>query len=701
MAEIGSFALLLALALSVYSFLAGIIALAFQSQTSSLTAPSADDASFVAILHRGSARIGETARRAGVATFGAVFLAALVLVICAFQDNFSIAYIFHHSNRDLSGPYKFAVLWSGQEGSLLFWSLLLAAYGFVLRLRYKTDPRLFAYASVVLAGVQIFFLLLVNFAANPFGILEGPLRADGSGLNPLLQYPEMVIHPPMLYLGYVGFTVPFAFALGALIMKYPGEKWINITRRWTMVTWAFLTCGVFLGAHWAYAVLGWGGYWGWDPVENASLMPWLTGTAFLHSVMMQEKRGMLNMWLVFATFWLAILGTFLTRSGIISSVHAFAQSSIGPWFGWFLVITLVVFVFFFFKNKSHLKSEHKLESLVSRESSFLFNNLLFVLLCFTVLWGTWFPKISELVQGNQVTVGAPFYNRVAIPVALLLLILTAVGPLLAWRKTSLESLKRNFLWPTIGAIAVAIFLMLTPQSWGSAFGLRPWKDISYFYSLMAITLSVLVTLTVASEFYRGGRVISKHTGQGMFASMVQLTHRNTRRYGGYIVHFGVVVVIIGFAGAAFNQDKEMEMKNGDQMTIGPYTLICRSYTEDDNANYGSTWAVLDIYKGGKQIDTMTPVRRFYHASQQTTTMPDIRSTLNEDLYLVFEGVNQDNGHPIIKAHLNALVMWIWLGVWLMLGGTVLALVPNAPAPVRVPAPARLGQAQAAPVATGD
>jgi cytochrome c-type biogenesis protein CcmF len=714
MATLGSFALLLALAMSVYSFLAGIIALVFQNKAPSLasqpapgmtrTPASFDGAGLSSWLRQGSERIGETARRAGIATFASVFLAAFVLVVCAFQDNFSIAYIFHHSNRDLSAPYKFAVLWSGQEGSLLFWSLLLAAYGFVLRLRYKTDPRLFAYASVVLAGVQIFFLLLVNFAANPFGILEGPLRADGSGLNPLLQYPEMVIHPPMLYLGYVGFTVPFAFALGALIMKYPGEKWINITRRWTMVTWAFLTCGVFLGAHWAYSVLGWGGYWGWDPVENASLMPWLTGTAFLHSVMMQEKRGMLkmwNMWLVFATFWLAILGTFLTRSGIISSVHAFAQSSIGEWFGWFLIITLVVFCFFFFKNKSHLRSEHKLESIVSRESSFLFNNLLFVILCLIVLLGTWFPKISELVAEKKITVLGVYYNRVAIPVALLLLILTAVGPLLAWRKTSLESLKRNFLWPTIGAIAAAVFLMITPQSWGSAFGLRPWKDISYFYSLMAIALSVLVTLTVASEFYRGGRVISKHTGQGMFASMVQLTHRNTRRYGGYIVHFGVVVVIIGFSGAAFNQDKEMEMKTGDQMTIGPYTAICRSSTEDDNPNYFSQWAVLDIYKGGKPLGTMTPERRFYHASQQTSTLPFIRSTLNEDLYIVFEGVNQDNGHPIVRAHLNALVMWIWLGVWIMLGGTVLALVPNAPAPVRVPAPARLGQAQPAPVATGD
>ena len=682
MAQIGSFALLLALALSVYCFAAGLFALVSPGP--------------------GSERVGETARRAGVAIFGAVVLASIALVVSAFRDDFSIAYIFHHSNRDLPAPYKFATLWSGQEGSLLFWALLLSGYAFILRLRYKTDPRLFAYASVILAGVQIFFLALVNFAANPFGLLEGPLRADGSGLNPLLQYPEMVIHPPMLYLGYVGTTIPFAFALGALIMKYPGDKWIHITRRWTMVTWGLLTCGIFLGAHWAYSVLGWGGYWGWDPVENASLMPWLFGTAFLHSVMMQEKRGMLkvwNMWLVFGSFWLAIWGTFLTRSGIISSVHAFAQSSIGTWFAWFLGISFLVFITFYILNHEHLRSEHKLESMISRESSFLFNNLLFVLLCFTVAWGTWFPKISELVQGNKVTVGAPFYNRVAIPVALLLLILTAVGPLLAWRKTSLESLKRNFLWPTVGAVAVAIFLMVTPPSWGGPFGLRPWTDISYFYSLMALSLSVLVTLTIASEFYRGGKVISGHTGQGMFASMVQLTHRNTRRYGGYIVHFGAVVVIIGLAGAAFNQDKEQEMGYGDKMTIGNYTLICRSYTQEENPNYGSEWAVLDVYKGGNKIDTMTPERRFYRASRQTSTMPYIRSTLNEDLYLVYEGLNPDTGRPILKAHLNPLVMWIWLGVWIILGGTALALVPNAPAPVRVTAPSLVHHA-AQPV-TGD
>ena len=672
MSQIGSFALLLALALCTYSFLAGLLALIIKGV--------------------GSERLGETARRAGIASFAIVFLAAVVLVVAAFQNDFSIAYIFHHSNRDLPAPYKFATLWSGQEGSLLFWALLLSAYGLVLRLRYKTDVRLFAHASVIIAAVQVFFLLLLNFAANPFGVMRGALPADGNGLNPLLQYPEMVIHPPMLYLGYVGFTVPFAFALAALIMRYPGEKWIQITRRWTMVTWGFLTCGVFLGAHWAYSVLGWGGYWGWDPVENASLMPWLTGTAFLHSVMMQEKRGMLktwNMWLIFSTFMLSIFGTFLTRSGVVSSVHAFAQSSIGDWFVAFLAIIFVTCLFFYIKNRSHLRTEHKLESLVSRESSFLFNNLLLLVACFTVLWGTLFPVLSEWVQGTKVTVGPPFFNRVNIPVALLLLLLTAVGPLLAWRRTSVESLKRNFMWPAIGALFTGVLLV--------AFGMKPWTDASYFYSLMTIMLSVLVALTVISEFVRGGRVIGRHTGQNLFSSMVQLAHRNTRRYGGYIVHFGVIVIMIGFAGSVFNQDKEQEMGFGDKMTIGAYTLVCQSYTQDDNPNYGSEWAVMNVFKGGKQIATLNPERRFYKASQQTSTMVANRSTPQEDLYVVYEGQNLDTGKPIIKVHLNPLVMWIWIGVWIIIVGTVVALIPNA-GPVRVPAPARM---RTEPVGAGD
>jgi cytochrome c-type biogenesis protein CcmF len=654
MASFGSYALLLALALGVYALVAGAVALRDQRD-----------------------RLGETARRAGIAVFVAVTAAAAALVISAFQNDFSLNYIFRHSNRDLPAPYKFAVLWSGQEGSLLFWAWLLSGYALLVRLRHRTDPQLVAHASVILAAIQVFFLALVNFAAHPFSLLQGALPADGNGLNPLLQYPEMVIHPPMLYLGYVGFSVPFAFALGALIMRYPGEKWIHVTRRWTMVTWGFLTIGISLGGHWAYSVLGWGGYWGWDPVENASFLPWLTGTAFLHSVMMQEKRGMLkvwNVWLIFATFLLSILGTLLTRSGMVSSVHAFAQSSIGSWFAGFLGLTLAVCTLVFLKNRDHLKSENRLESLVSRESSFLFNNLLLLAACFAVLWGTLFPLLSEWVQGTKVTVGPPFFNRVNIPIWLFLLLLTAVGPLLAWHKTSVESLKRNFTIPAIAALATAVLLI--------AFGMRPWENDAAFYSLMGISLAVLVTATVLSEFIRGGRVIRSHTGLSLPAAMVQLTRRNTRRYGGYIVHFGIVVMAVGFAGSAFNKDVERELGFGDQMSLGPYTLVCRSYTQDDNPNYTNESAVLDVYRGGRMVTSMFPERRFYKSSQQASTIVAIRSTPKEDLYLVYAGKNPETDRPIIKAHLNPLVMWVWIGVAVVIFGTLVALVPN-----QIPAPA--------------
>jgi cytochrome c-type biogenesis protein CcmF len=653
MPQFGSFALLFALVLSTYCLVAGVLALRQQA---------------VGIP---SDRLAETARRAGIAIWMAVAAAAVALVWAALNNDFSVAYIFHHSNRDLPTPYKFAALWSGQEGSLLFWALLLSSYGLVLRLRHKVDVKLTAYASTILAAVQLFFLLLLNFAATPFSLVRRPIPPDGNGLNPLLQYPEMVIHPPMLYLGYVGFAVPFAFALGALIMKYPGEKWIHITRRWTMVTWCFLTCGIFLGAHWAYSVLGWGGYWGWDPVENASIFPWLTGTAFLHSVMMQEKRGMLktwNVWLIFCTFLLSILGTFLTRSGVVSSVHAFAQSSIGGWFLWFMGITFAVCLFFYVRNRDHLRSEHRLESLLSRESSFLFQNLVLLASCFAVLWGTLFPILSEWIQGHKVTVGPPFFNRVNVPIAMFLLLLTGVGPLLAWRSTSWASLKRNFAIPVVAAITAAAVLMVL--------GLRPWQDLARLYSLMAFSLAALVTATVASEFIRGGRVISRHTGQNLIASMVTLTRRNTRRYGGYIVHFGVVVIVVGLAGAAFNQQKEQEMGFGDKLQIGPYTLVCDNYTQEDNPNYSIEYAILNVYKNGKPLGQMFPAKKFFKASQQPDTIVANHSTPQEDLYVIYAGKNLDTDKPIIKVFINPLVMWIWTGVFVLIFGTLVAMLPS-------------------------
>ena len=673
MATFGSFALLIALALAAYNLLAG--ALALRLLATGQPAPVSPE------------RLADTARRAGIAGFVSISAAAFALIWSVFTNDFTITYIVEHSNRALPGPYKFSALWSGQEGSLLLWAWLLATYGFVLRLTHKTDVKLYAYAGTILAAIQVFFLAILNFAAPPFALMRGAIPEDGNGLNPLLQYPEMVIHPPMLYLGYVGFSVPFAFGLGALMMRYPGEKWIKITRVWTMVTWLFLTCGIFLGMHWAYAVLGWGGYWGWDPVENASFMPWLTGTAFLHSVMMQEKKGMMkswNVWLVFSTFLLTMLGTLLTRAGLVSSVHAFAQSSIGTWFVAFMVIVLAVCIFTYVLQRSHLKAEHHLESLVSRESSFLFNNLVLLTSCFVILWGTLFPVISEYVVGNKVTMGAPWYNRVAIPIGLFLLFLTGVGPLLPWRATSLRSIRRNFIIPIIALWAAVIVAL--------ALGVNPMKDGQFdngnFYALIAFALSAGVMAAILSEFFRGAGVISRQTGKNLFSAMYLLTRRNTRRYGGYIIHIGVVIVVIGLAGSAFNTNKESEMSIHDKLVIPPYTLEQVGATQDSNANYDSEWAMLDVYKDGKKQFQMLPEKRVYHASQQPQTMVAIHSNILWDLYVIYEGTNPSTNQPIIKAIINPLVSWIWAGVALVAFGTFIALVPSltpATASLRVPA----------------
>src|SRR5437868_10051245 len=483
-----------------------------------------------------------------MATCGLIFLATFSLEYLFFTDNFSVSYVVSHSNRDLSTFYKIAALWSGMEGSLLFWSFLLAIYVLSVLITYRNkNGELMPYVGVVMAGVQLFFLALSNFIESPLkalgtsgadGVLSFVTRSDGNGLNPLLQYPEMVIHPPNLYSGYTGFTIPFAFALGALLARYPGEKWIHLTRKWTMIAWMFQSMGILLGAHWAYAVLGWGGYWGWDPVENASFLPWLTGTAFLHSVMMQEKRGMMkvwNVWLLFSTLLLCILGTMLTRSGVVSSVHAFAQSSIGNWFLGFLILILVVCLAAYVKNRDYLKSENQLDSMISRESSFLFNNLILLVSCVAVLSGTLFPVFSEWLSGSRISVGKPFFDKVNIPLGLILLFLTGVGPLLAWRKTSVDSLKRNFGWPLVVGLTAGAALF--------ALGFRE------FYSLMCLILCVFVTSTIGMEFFRGARVLKARSGSSLMTSAVDLTMRNTRRYGGYIVHMGMVLIFIGLSGA--------------------------------------------------------------------------------------------------------------------------------------------------------
>jgi len=660
MPSFGSFSLLLALVLSAYTLFSGALALwAIANGRQLAISPE---------------HLRETSRRAGMASFICMCCAAFALIYASFTNDYSVDYILHHTNRALNSTYKFAALWSGQEGSLVLWAWLLSAYGFVLRLRHKVDITLSAYASTILAAIQIFFLLLLVFAAPPFAIVPGGVApADGFGLNPLLQYPEMIIHPPMLYLGYVGFSVPFAFALGALMMRYPGENWIHITRRWTMIAWLLLTVGISLGMHWAYAVLGWGGYWGWDPVENASFLPWLTGTAFLHSVMMQEKRGMMkgwNVWLIFSTFMLTILGTLLTRSGVVSSVHAFAQSSIGSWFTSFLVLTFVVCLFTFFYQRDHLRAENQLESLVSRESSFLFNNLILLTACFTVLWGTLFPVLSEFVQGSKVTMGPPFFNRVAVPVGLALIFLTGIGPLLPWRSTSLRAIRRNFILPCIAIVVTAAALMIS--------GVRPWKDddaTSSIYALVCFSLSAGVITSIFSEFLRGAGVVRTQTGKDLFTSGFMLVRRNTRRYGGYLIHFGVIVLFVGLAGSAFNQSKELEMGLGDSIQLNGYKLVCQSFTQDSNPNYDTDYALLDLFHNGKKITQLAPEKRFYTASQQPSTIVAIHSTLSEDVYVVFEGRDRQTDKPIIKVFLNPLVNWIWIGVGIIVFGTFIALVP--------------------------
>jgi cytochrome c-type biogenesis protein CcmF len=669
----GSFALLLAFVCAVYALFGGIAAIATRHPL-----------------------LIKSTRQAGMATCILIFLATFSLEYLFFSDNFASAYVVSHSNRDLSTFYKVAALWSGQEGSLLFWSFLLSIYVLSVLVVYRNkNGELMPYVGVVLAGVQIFFLTLNNFVASPFkmlgnvsasGAIEPFVRMDGNGLNPLLQYPEMVIHPPNLYSGYTGFTIPFAFALAALLARYPGEKWIHLTRKWTMIAWCFQSCGILLGAHWAYAVLGWGGYWGWDPVENASLLPWLTGTAFLHSVMMQEKRGMMkvwNVWLVFTTFLLCILGTFLTRSGIVSSVHAFAQSSIGSWFVGFLCVILIVCLTAYIKNRDYLKSENRLDSVVSRESSFLFNNLLFLVACVAVLSGTLFPVFSEWFTGNRISVGPPFFNKIMIPIGLALLFLTGVGPLLAWGRTSKESLKRNFGWPLLAGVISAVVTF--------AIGYRN------IFSTVCLFLCGFVAWTIFLEFYRGAKVIAARSGMNLLFSAQELAMRNTRRYGGYVVHFGMVLIFIGLAGAAFNIDVQKTMNFGDSMKLGPYTLVLQSADTKADKNYTAQRMIVEVLKDGKQEMLMYPEKRLFQGRDQASgTMVAIYSTLREDLYVVFAGQDNDTNLPVVHAFLNPLVKWIWFGgVWVVLG-TLLALVPSRKVSLVLAAPPEPAPAIAVP-----
>ena len=613
-----------------------------------------------------------SAERAVYALWFLLTIASGILIYSLIVGDFRMDYVAAHSDQTMSPIYKFTAWWGGQEGSLLLWAWLLATYSAIVVFTNRRKFRdMMPWVTAVLMTTETFFLLLITFVLSPFRVLMAGrgniVEGMGQGLNPLLQYWTMVIHPPMLYLGYVGFTVPFAFAIASLITKQPGDSWIHTTRRWTIVTWMFQSCGILLGQGWAYAVLGWGGYWAWDPVENASLLPWITATAFLHSVMMQEKKGMMKVWnmvLISGTFFLCIFGTFLTRSGVVSSVHAFAQSPIGKYFVIFLCIGIAATIYLILDRLQYLKSEARLESVVSRESSFMFNNLILVASCFAVLWGTLFPVISEAVTGEKISVDAPFFNRINIPIGLGLIFLTGVGPLIAWRRSSVESLRRAFFWPSIAALVLMV-------------GLAIGGVYEHPYALVSFGLGMFVTATIFSEFRKGASAIRAKSGIGIIPAAVELTHRNTRRYGGYLVHMGIVLMFVGYSGAAFNQDTTKEVSPGNSFNLGHYTLRIADTQQGENGNYVWSKLIVEVSRGSRSLGTMEPERRFYKSSQQPTSEVAIRRRLNEDLYLNFAGPStSDSRRSVIQAYVFPLVSWIWIGFWVLLTGTIVCLIPS-------------------------
>ncbi len=612
-----------------------------------------------------------SAERAVYSVWILLSIASGLLIYALITGDFRLGYVAAHTDQSMSNIYKFTAWWGGQEGSLLLWAWLLATYSAVVVFMNRRKFRdMMPWVTAVMMTTETFFLILIAFVLSPFQVLIAGrgniVEGMGRGLNPLLQYWTMVIHPPMLYLGYVGFTVPFAFAIGSLITKQPGESWIHTTRRWTIVTWLFQSTGILLGQGWAYAVLGWGGYWAWDPVENASLLPWITATAFLHSVMMQEKKGMMKVWnmvLISGTFFLCIFGTFLTRSGVVSSVHAFAQSPIGKYFVYFLVIGISATIYLILDRLNYLKSEARLESVVSRESSFMFNNLILLASCFAVLWGTLFPVISEAVTGEKISVDAPFFNRINVPIGLGLLLLTGIGPLIAWRRSSMESLRRAFFLPAIAGVALMA-------------GLAFFGVYEHPFALVSFGLCMFVTATIVSEFWKGASAIRAKSKTGLIPAAIELTHRNTRRYGGYLVHMGIVFMFIGYTGAAFNKDVTKEVTPGNSFDLGHYTIRVAKVQQGESDNYAWQRLIAEVSRGGKSLGTLEPEHRFYKASQQPTSEVAIRRRLNEDLYINFAGPSTDNKRAVVQAYVFPLVSWVWIGFWVLAMGTIICLVPS-------------------------
>ncbi len=599
-----------------------------------------------------------------IAVLGLTTIAVFALEYLMITSDFNVEYVAKYTSRSLPLIYKIAALWGGQAGSLLFWLFLLTIYSSVVVLIYRKKHRkLMPWVVGTTMVTSIFFHILLVFVADPFVRLDF-IPIDGNGLNPLLQNPYMAIHPIMLYLGYVGFVIPFAFAIGALATKHMGTDWLRAIRRSTMTAWLFLTIGNILGMKWAYVELGWGGFWAWDPVENAAILPWFTGTAFLHSVMIQEKKGMLKIWnmvLIITTFLLTIFGTFLTRSGILSSVHTFTKSAIGPMFFGFLALMTVASFGLLFMRLDSLKSESQLESFISRESTFLFNNLLLVGAAFAVLWGTIFPLVSEFFKGVQVTVSAPFFNAITVPIGLSLILLTGVCTMISWRKMTLSKFRKNFLYPLIFS-AVLVMVQL-------AVGLRG------FYTIMAFTFLFFTVYSLFMEFWMGTRARQRMTGEKALQALNALIGKNKRRYGGYIVHFGMVLIFFGFAGSgSFQFEKQMYMKAGESVQLKDYLLIFRGLESDETDGYTSVYTNLDIYRNGELVSQLKPEKRFYPKQEQPNTEVVIYSTFKEDFYVILAG--WDDEGATIKVYINPLIIWIWLGGIVIVFGTLIAIAPD-------------------------
>jgi cytochrome c-type biogenesis protein CcmF len=609
------------------------------------------------------------------ATFAMVVLASVGLWTALLSRDFSLEYVASHISANMPSVYIFTSFWSGQAGSMLFWALILSMYGTIAISTSRTRNReLVPWATGTLAAILLFFIATTCFKANPFTRLDF-IPADGKGMNPQLQNFGMAVHPPNLYLGYVATAIPFAFAIAALFARKLDAEWLSVVRRWALLSWFFLTIGIVLGMWWAYVELGWSGYWAWDPVENSSFLPWLTTTAFLHSIMIQEKRGMLRKWnvvLVVVSFLLAIFGTFITRSGVIESVHSFAQSPVGPWFATFFFLATGISIYLVGTRLKDLEAKAELESMVSREAAFLYNNLVLCGIAFAVLWGTVFPLLSEWATNSKITVGPPFFNTVNVPLGLLLLALTGIGPLIAWRKASVSNLKRQFAGPTISGLVVGVVLFVM--------GMR--KP----YVLVAYILCGFVTGTIVQEFYKGIRARQSIHNESVLTGFIHLVARNRRRYGGYIVHAGIVMLFAAFAGMAFKSEYDITLKTGQSFeTKDPYghqwRFVSQGVSTSDRKDRSTVTVGLDAFRDGQRVGIISSEKRTYFDSQrrqlfQPITEVGIHYTAREDTYVVLAGI-RDSDTAELRVTFNPLVVWVWAGGFIMMIGGLIVMWPQA------------------------